>query len=76
MKVKDFLKISKELLKALHTFGIKIDDYKYVNLIEDYEKITADGYKTTYAVAILSQKYNICERKIYKILSRLNKDCQ
>ena len=75
MKIKEFLKISEEMLKRLHVFGIKVNDYKYIGLIEDYEKMKADGEKTTYAVAILSQRYGICERKVYKILSRLNREC-
>ncbi len=75
MKVKEFLKFSGEILKRLHGFGIKIEDYKYVQLIEDYERMKSEGEKTTYIVAVLSERYNMCNRKIYKILARLYKDC-
>lgn len=75
MKVKDYLKFLGEALKRMHDFGIKIDDYKYISLIEDYERMKEDGEKTTYAVAVLSERYKICDRKIYKILARLYKDC-
>ena len=68
MKVKDLLFFSEDLLKKLHDFGIKINDYQYVNLLNDYEKMKGEGNKQTYVVAKLSQKYNICERKIYKVL--------
>lgn len=76
MKAKDYLKFSGEMLKQLHSFGIRISDYQYINLIDDYERMNAVGEKKTYIVAVLSERYNICKRKIYKILSRLNKDCQ
>lgn len=76
MKVKDLLFFSEDLLKKLHDFGIKIDDYQYVNLLNDYEKMKGEGNKQTYVVAKLSQKYNICERKIYKVLARMNIECQ
>lgn len=76
MKAKDYLKFSGEILKRLHDFGIKVDDYKYIDLIKEYDRMNAVGEKKTYIVAVLSERYNICKRKIYKILSRLNKDCQ
>ncbi len=65
-----------ELLKTLHDFGIKMDDYKYLPLIDDYDTMKAQGDKTVYIVAILSKRYNLCERKIYKILKRMNEECR
>ena len=75
MKVKELLSISEKLLKRLHASGIRIDDYQYLSLISDYEKLTDGCNKKTYVVARLSEMYGICERKIYKLLSRLYKDC-
>ena len=33
------------------------------------------GEKTTYIVFVLAQKYNICERKVYDIITRFRKNC-
>ena len=76
MSVKDLLLFSGELLKRLHESGIRIDDYKYVQLLKDYEELKSEGNKQTYMVAMLSHRYGICERKIYKLLARMRKACR
>ena len=76
MSVKDLLLFSGELLKRLHESGIRIDDYKYVQLLKDYEELKSEGNKQTYMVAMLSHRYGICARKIYKLLARMRKDCR
>ena len=75
MKVLELLKISCEMMKMLHKSGISIDDYKYLPMLKDFEKMKECGEKTTYIVIILSEKYNICQRKVYKVLKRLFADC-
>ena len=39
MKAKDYLKFSGEILKRLHDFGIKVDDYQYIDLIKEYDRM-------------------------------------
>ena len=67
---------SSEMLKRLHECGIRIDDYKYLPMLVEYEDMTLSGEKKTYVVASLSEKYGMCERKFYKVIARLMKDCQ
>lgn len=76
MKVVELLQISSEMLKTLHRNGISIDDYKHLPLLLDFMDLKGCGYKTTYIVASLSQKYSVCERKVYKLLKLMLKDCQ
>ena len=76
MKVADLVKFSGEMLKRLHDFGITTDDYRYLPLYDDFERMRSEGNKTTYIVAILSQRYGICERKVYKVVRRFAQDCQ
>lgn len=76
MKVIELLTISGEILKVMHENGIKIDDYKYVPLYNDYVAMKAQGLKVTYIIAVLSQKYNICERKVYKVIRAMNQYCR
>lgn len=75
MKVVELLKIGFEILKVLHENGINIEDYLYLPLLADFMDMKDSGDKTTYAVTFLAEKYNICERKVYKIIKRLLKDC-
>lgn len=71
----EVLYFNKDLLKRLFELGLKISDYKYVDLYIDYEKMCNKGYKVIYVVSVLSSKYRISEREIYKIINRMKKDC-
>lgn len=76
MRRVDLVKFSGEILKRLHENGICIKDYQHIPMLAEYERMKSGGNKTTYIVAHLSEKYDISERKVYKVLSRLLKDCQ
>ena len=76
MKIYEILSLNAELLEKLHRFGINTDDYKSVEIFNEYRKMKACGDKVTYIVAELSRRYNICERRVYKIISKMEKDCQ
>ena len=76
MKVADLINFSGDMLKQLHSFGIRIDDYKYIELFKDYERMKSKGYKTVYVVAKLSERYSLSERLIYKVLRHFKSDCQ
>ena len=76
MKVADLVKFSGEMLKRLHDFGISTDDYQYMQMYEDFERMRLEGHKTTYIVAYLSERYGMCERKVYKIVRRFRQECQ
>lgn len=75
MKVVELIKFSGEMLKRLHDFGIKIDDYRYLQMYEDLQKMAEAGEKTTYAVAEICRKYHVGERTVYKVKKRFDKDC-
>ena len=59
MKVAELLAICKELMRTLHGFGIKIDDYQYLELYADYIAMSKERLKVTYIVSVLASKYNI-----------------
>lgn len=51
MTVYDIVSLNRELLKRLHKNGIKVNDYKWLDLYNDYLQMKADGDKTSYIVA-------------------------
>ena len=75
MKVYEFLSLHKDFLKMLHSFGISFDDCKWVELYHEYKKLKDMDHKVVYIVAFLSEKYEICERKVYKIIKSMERDC-
>ena len=76
MKVVELLTICGKMLQILHENGIKIDDYQYLELYNDYKEMERECLKVTYIVSELSSRYNICERKVYKIIRQMSRHCQ
>jgi hypothetical protein len=71
MKIHELISFNRELLEKIHSVGIRPDDYKYSSLYAEYRALTASGEKVTYAVATLSARYGVSERKVYKIIKRM-----
>jgi len=76
MKVAELLQLSGGILKTLHETGVKMKDYDYLPLYMDYLRMLNLGEKTTYIIATLSERYGMCERKVYQIVRRMKKDCK
>lgn len=76
MTVYDIVSLNRELLKRLHKNGIKTDDYKWLDLYNDYMQMKADGNKTSYIVAKLSCRYKVCERQVFKVVKKMGQNCQ
>lgn len=74
MKVYELLDINKEMLERICLAGIKAEDYKYAPLFAEYEQLRDRGEKKTYIVAMLSQRYEISERKTYSIIANLSRE--
>lgn len=75
MNVKELIKIGNVIMKVLHERGIKMEDYQHLPMVEEFDLMKDAGYKTTYIIAHLSEKYGICERKVYKIIGKMIMDC-
>lgn len=72
----EILSFNKELLRRLSCIGVKTEDFWYVDLFEDYSRMRKAGNKTTYIVAVLSDKYAVSERKVYNVIRHLSEDCK
>lgn len=70
MKIIEILRFNRELLKKLDYAGIRLNDAQYIDLYSDYMNHIKNGDKVSYTVAILAQKYNVSERKIYDLIKR------
>ncbi|WP_314125914.1 hypothetical protein [Segatella maculosa] len=76
MKIIEIVKINRELLKNLHTAGVRIEDAKYIDLYADYRRMLANGDKVSYIVTVLSNKYAVSERKVYSLIKHFQSDCK
>ena len=46
-----------------------------VNLMTTIVSSARGGGKMTYIAAVLAEKYGVCERQVYLIIARFEKDC-
>jgi hypothetical protein len=76
MKIIEIVSFNKELLSKIKDAGIHLDDYMYVELYNEYNAMRKNGEKIVYIVAVLAEKYNISERKVYYLIRRFNSDCK
>lgn len=52
-----------------------MEDVQYIELYNDYNRLLDEGEKVSYIVAVLAERYNVCERKVYTLIKRRQSDC-
>lgn len=75
MTLFEILNFNKEIFDRLISIGFKLEDCKYISLYADYEKMYKNGEKVTYIVSLLSERYKVSERKVYKIIKKFETNC-
>lgn len=73
MKAVELLIIGTPLLKEMSKYGLKQNDYKYIDLFADYQQLKQDR-RNKYAAIVneLSEKYNISESTVKRLIKRFN----
>jgi len=75
MTIYEALKFYREPYLRLLDLGVTASDIRLVDLYTDYLTMRREGLKVTYIVAALSERYHICERKVYALVKRYGSDC-
>jgi hypothetical protein len=75
MKVVELVSIGRELLKRASENEVRVDDWKYLSLYEEYTRMREKGVKYRYAVAHVANHYNISKSKVERIIRRFGRDC-
>lgn len=73
MKAVKLVQISTEMLKVLSENGIRIDDYKYVEVYNNYLNMRTNKVKHRVAITLLAEENHISERTLERIFKRLSK---
>lgn len=76
MKVYEIIKLGGNLLDLLQKSCISMDDCRYLEMYEEYEKLTNEGAGRARTAAYLAKKYSISERRVYYLLKKFQKDCK
>lgn len=75
MKIIEILELNRGLLRICGRLGVKTDDVEYIDLFNDFNEMVAKGEKVSYAVAVVAERYGVCERKVYSLVKRFNSEC-
>ena len=67
----DIVRFCKELLKKMSENDIKIEDYRHVEMYDDYCRLAEEGHKKEYAIAVITEKYGVSESTLRRVLKRL-----
>jgi hypothetical protein len=76
MTVFEILNFNREILNRVKATGFKLEDCRFIDLYSEYEQMRLNGDKITYIVSVLSDKYEVSERKIYSIVKHFKEDCK
>ncbi len=68
--VYDIIKANADVLRELTSAGVAIEDYKNIELYEDFVRLTGEGLKTTYVVMYLCSQYELSERSVWRVIRR------
>lgn len=74
MKAIEFLKIGRELLKTMSNCDLRLDDFKHIELYEEYARMRSEGEKVDYVLYFLSRKYKVSESTIKRIVRRFSNE--
>ena len=72
MTIFEVITFNRELLARLSAAGIKPEDYRYLDLYNDFKEFVRRGEKVTYVVTVLADRYAVSERQVYKIVKRFD----
>ena len=68
----ELVKISIEQLKMMSNCGIKLSDWKYVQMYEEYMEMRLRREKWRYIIAYLAEKYTTSESSIKRLIKRFS----
>lgn len=71
MKLFEVVSLNREFLQRLNENGVRTEDYRYVEMYSEYERMIAAGEKYEYILAVLADRYGVSKSSIYRIVSRL-----
>ena len=60
-----------QFLKSLSECDIKTSDYKYVEMCDEYTRLTEIGHKKEYVIAVITERFHISESTLRRVLKRL-----
>lgn len=68
------MKINVRSLELMSNFDLRITDYRYLDMYDDYTSMRSGGEKLGYIIAHLADAYNISESSVKRLIKRLSEE--
>jgi hypothetical protein len=72
------MRLYRSTANSCDAYRPSVSDWTIANTLifmKNYRKLREGGGKMTYIAAVLAEKYGVCERQVYLIIARFEKDC-
>lgn len=73
MKAIEVVRIMAIGMKILSEADIKTNDYRYIQLYDEYLKLRREGNKYDYVITVLSERYKLSQSTVSRLIRRLGK---
>lgn len=74
MKAVNLLRIGAELLKLMSICDLKVSDWQYLEMYSEYVKGRNNHIKYDVIIMQLSERYNISESSVKRIIRKFDKE--
>ena len=69
----ELLKFCEKIFKSMSEVGLRVSDYRHVQMYDEYTEMVEKGHKKEYVRTILAQKYGVSESSIKRVIRRLSR---
>ena len=73
MQAIELLRFCDKILKSMSEVGLRISDYRHVQMYDEYVEMVREGHKKEYVRTILAEKYGTSESSIKRVIRRLSR---
>lgn len=74
MRAYELFSLNESLLKVMDSASLSISDVRYMPAIREYMDMTDAGEKKTYVIQFLSDKYDVADRTLYRIIDKMMRE--
>lgn len=68
----ELVKINRKPMELMSKSGLRAEDYKYVDMYDEYQRMRTDGEKVNYILAHLAERYGVSESSVKRIVRRFS----
>ena len=73
MEIAEIVRLGRELLKMMSEYDVRIEDWKYLRLYEEYKAMRSKNVKYRFVISELALTHNISRSKVERIVRRLGR---